>query len=370
MESNPLSKKEIRYRNKCELSYEAIASKLSLTPSMTVNEQVWKMVLDADEVLTNICTLADLIKIDYLAEAQELVNITKGTWTEFVRLATESANGTVTDKKLEKLNESFIHNTFTTSQRMKFIETYIANQGGAVLELPDADQDIPLPELEEFTSNEEFELLLHKAVNTRNEINQLLWPTFYQISEAFEYITNYKHDKNNFKEIVDMYHYRYGGYPSESTPPKLWSIINRFTHITKLLQEFEIPLIEKELKRFGITVSFTDINQNIHKSFGEHIEYFLDADIYNISNDIKVSEMYPELSLDAYILSYQDKQIAFAPDTREIYQIAIDIPLEYLKITNNDTFELLEIPDTEIEEEFGNWLNDNFYMFTNQESWG
>lgn len=319
-----LTKKQIRDRQKCEDSYNVIKDVLELNSSMTVNEQVQKIIYHTDSILTEICEHADLIKIDYLEQVQEIFPIARAQWMEFVKLAVNSATGSISDKHVSKMEESFENSIFITSQRMKFMDTFIKSSGSTKIEFPEKEQDIPLPQLSEFESSEEFELLLQQAVTTRLHLNQVLWPQYFEACEAFQYITNFKFDKNDFKVLVDMWHYRHGGYPNESSVPKLWGIINSFSYVTKLMREFELPQIEQELKRFGITITFdADINQEALRTFSDASSALLDAEMFVIPEE-HTSEVYykaEDLPLDAIFLKHNNKYLVFAGDTREIYDI-------------------------------------------------
>lgn len=57
------------------------------------------------------------------------------------------------------------------------------------------------------------------------------------------------------KHLVDMYHYRKGGYPNESSPPKHQELIERFAWMVLWFDFIGLShLYKDELKAFGITV--------------------------------------------------------------------------------------------------------------------
>lgn len=73
-----------------------------------------------------------------------------------------------------------------------------------------------------------------------------------------------------------MYYYRNGGYPSEDSKPKLWSIINSFVYAVKTMKDLEIDYVNKELKRFGLDVTFNEMDSDNLYNFED--------DYYEISN--------------------------------------------------------------------------------------
>lgn len=375
METEQLSKKEIKRRGKCEASYDVIAPKIGLNSTMTVNEQVQKLIYHADEIMTRICQNADLIKIDYFEQVQEITPIQKPQWMEFVKLAVDSTNGTITDKKMDKIQESFENSVYVTSLRMKFIDTFVKSSGSTKVEWPEKEQEIPLPVLAEFESNSDFEILLQKAVSTRTYLDKVLWPEYNEVSEAFQFITAYKYNQHQFKDLVDMWHYRHGGYPSENSAPKLWAKINSFAYITKLMRSFNLTQIEKELKRFGITITFDETNEKLLQNWSDVVFAFMDSKLYTIRNVEKenIAEIYPDLQLDSIILNYKDKWLAFAEDTREIYEIPnLKFPnsyptLEYeLDEYNKDSFAPLFLSEN-CSAEFTNYVNSNFAELFDEE---
>lgn len=255
--------KEALRKEKLKSSYEIVAPMLQIE-HLLEKEQVRKIVFAADSILKEICENADHIKIDLLSDAQEFAPVERRQWVEFVQLATELTKNAISVDKISKMNEQFEQSVFIVGLRKSFIDTYVNNESGTDVELPIKEQEIPIPNLPEKESNPEFEKILHNAVQVRVYINTVLWPAFKQFAEACEHITEGKIDYHTFRDLVDWEHYKNGGYPSENSKPKLWSIINKFNYASRLMFEYEFPQIRELYAQFGINAKFSEEHPSVN----------------------------------------------------------------------------------------------------------
>lgn len=309
-----LSKKQ-RLLQQCEASYEIAKELLGLSITDDPKEQARKLVYAANDILTEICEKADHIKIDLFEEVEDLVPIDKARWTEFVSL---SARESVSEETLQKYEERFQESQYIINLRAMFINTRIRN--GSEAQFPDKDRTEVQEVSESDTySSEDFEKILESAVEVRRYINGTLWPSFRQLWEAAAHITKLALTYKEFKDLVDWEHYKRGGYPTENSKPKLWSIINRFDYALRLMKHFEFPQIDSLLRKFGLDIEVSDHHATI-ESFTDSSDILAKYKIYRPDSEDSRKEF--KMLTDEFLIALDSDYMAiFDRDTRVIRTI-------------------------------------------------
>lgn len=244
----PEEEREIKLE-KLKKSWEAANDELSLEGKSTI-EQVHMLVDKCDALMCEICQLSDKIKIDDLTSVQELTPIDKSTYMDFVKICVLKNNGKLKDKAIAKFQEDFARRLFITNLRHTFLESYM---NGDDLKITDEDNEDYVP-FEDYTSTE-FDKIMQDSAKTRDYLNSILWPKYKTYAKAAEYITNLELSYSDFKNLVDWQHYKDGGYPTENTPSKIWSVYNRFNYCHRLLNKYEYNDVTGDLmEEFGLEI--------------------------------------------------------------------------------------------------------------------
>lgn len=99
---------------------------------------------------------------------------------------------------------------------------------------------------------------LNKSGTTRYELNEIHWKemnlALKLFGEAFD------SDKKDMIFTKNMLYYK-GGYPSEKTPPRLWTLFNHLSIVMKYFSYAnKLDEIEPYLNEFGLNVSLTNLD--------------------------------------------------------------------------------------------------------------
>ena len=236
--------------SKLEKFYKAANDELSLEGKEVV-EQVNILVDRCDELMNDICSNSDQIKIDDLAKAQELTKIDKKTYLDFVRIVALKNNGKLQEKAINKFEDDFNDRLLSTNLRHAFLASYMDDKD---LHITDEDNKEYKP-FTDYQSDDFAEILEHSA-KLRELLNLVLWKQYKTYAKAAEYITELELPYRDFKNLVDWQHYKNGGYPAPTSPSKIWAIFNRFNSAHRLLTKWGYNETANELnKEFGLTVT-------------------------------------------------------------------------------------------------------------------
>ena len=107
---------------------------------------------------------------------------------------------------------------------------------------------------EELFTDEEFEKIMEDSAKKREYINKVLYGQYKTYAKAAEYITKLELTYGKFKQLVDWEYYKEGGYPSPTTPAKLWSIFNRFNESIRLVNKYGFTQQDGLCKEFGLNI--------------------------------------------------------------------------------------------------------------------
>lgn len=216
-----------------------------------VIEQIHILVDAADKLMCEICSMSDDIKINDFEKAKELTPIDKKTYLDFVNICALKNNDALKEKAISRFEEDFGQRLFITNLRHSFLESYM---NGDELKITDEDNE----EYKPFTDykSEEFDEIMQDSAKKREYLNTVLWKKYKSIAKAAEYITELELSYKDFKNLVDWQHYAEGGYPSPTSPSKIWAIFDRFNYAHRTLSRWGYEDTSNELKKeFGLQVS-------------------------------------------------------------------------------------------------------------------
>jgi len=254
----PEEEKQIK-KEKLKKFYDAFDEQLSLK-NKEVIDQVHDLVDLADELMCEICSMSDDIKINDLAKVQELTPIDKKTYLDFVNICALKNNDALKEKAVGRFEEDFAKRLFITNLRHSFLESYM---NGDELHITDEDNE----EYKPFTDykSDEFDAIMQDSAKKREYLNTVLWKQYKSIAKAAEYITDCELEYKDFKNLVDWQHYKDGGYPSPTSPSKIWAIFNKFNYAHRTLTKWGYEYTADNLKNeFGLAIMETTPNPVDH----------------------------------------------------------------------------------------------------------
>ena len=242
---------------KLKKSYDYIDEYLHIS-SLDIIDQIHKLVDEADIIQGEICKTSDDIKINDLLKVQDITGIDKKTYLDFVHICSLKNNDKLHAKAINAFENDFNNKLFLTNLRHSFLESYMS---GEKLKITDKDNEEYVP-FSDYESNE-FNEIMQESAQKREYINTILRKKYKTLSNAAEYITNLQLSSEDFKCLVDWQHYKNGGYPSPSTPSKIWSVYDKFTHAFDLLKKYNYNKTLEDLNyEFGINIEQT-VNHKI-----------------------------------------------------------------------------------------------------------
>lgn len=246
--------------------YDDVAEELNLNEDMSINEQVHVIVNKCDDLMNEICSTSDSIKIYDLEKVQELTPIDKKTYLDFVSICALKNNDKLKEKAIGKFEEDFAKRLFITNLRHSFLESYM---NGDELKITDEDNEEYAP----FTDykSDEFDEIMQESAKKREYLNLVLWKQYKRYAKAAEYITNLELQYKDFKNLVDWQHYANGGYPSPNSPSKIWAIFEKFNYAYRLLDKYEYHSINKEHnEEFGLSLELKEPQPKEHPWQGDN----------------------------------------------------------------------------------------------------
>lgn len=259
MKKELTEKQKANKLKKLKKSYDAIDEQLKIS-SLPVIDQIHKLVDEADKLQGEICEMSDDIKIGDLLKAQDITSIDKKTYLDFVHICSLKNNDKLHAKAIDRFENDFNNKLFLTNLRHSFLESYMS---GNKLKITDKDNEEYVP-FSDYESNE-FDKIMQESAKKREYINTILRKKYKVLSEAAEYITNLELFGADFKSLVDWQHYKNGGYPTPSTPSKIWSIYDRFTYAHNLLTKYKYDTTLNKLDyEFGLHIEETDKHKITH----------------------------------------------------------------------------------------------------------
>lgn len=241
--------------------YKVANEILHLDQMHTMQEQVRAIVFHTNTILTEICMNADFIKIDLLDKVNEEVKVDKNIWREIVQLSYKVAYGKIDDKFIDKTNNKTKEEAYNVNLLKTFFDNYVYQGKREAIADKDVIDSYEIPSMPAYF-NTSFNDCLTDAVETRRNLNKVLWPAFWSFYKAAYYITNGEMTRAEFKDLVDWEHYRKGGYPNENSKPKLWAIFDNFDRACRLMGKYEFPQLQELMKKFGLEVKLLEPSED------------------------------------------------------------------------------------------------------------
>ena len=243
-------KKEKRLQ-KLAIIYGQVDDELHIS-GHPVNEQVHALVDRCNVLQTEICQMSDSIKIDDLTKVQDITDIDKKTYLDFVNICALKSNDKLKEKAIAKFESDFESRLFISNLRHSFLESYMS---GYDLKITDESNQEYKPFAD--YKSEEFEKIMEDSAKKREYINKVLYGQYKKYAKAAEYITKLELNYGDFKKLVDWEHYKDGGYPTPTTPAKLWSIFDKYNNAIRLMEKYEFTQQKDLNKEFGINIELT-----------------------------------------------------------------------------------------------------------------
>lgn len=220
----------------------------------------------ADAVLTQICSGSDSIKIDAWEEIKECleenVTITKPFFFELVNIRRKKLFGelNVDDSLMQKMEtELGLANSKIATRRHMYNDLAVSDDNFKRLLSKDSTIIVTESDAEYVNLDKRIITIIDECATTRQNLNAVLWPKLKLICLAYQHACN--GDPTDFWDMLQFYHYRSGGYPNENTPPKLWSVIDKYRRAVDLNAMFGYDLLEKWNKRFGLEIIVSEIQK-------------------------------------------------------------------------------------------------------------
>lgn len=257
-----LSKKEL-HTLRCASAYEELNEIYNLSDKGSPESQVHELIMRANDVLTQICEHADMIKIDLYEDVADSLPkeddgekslISAGAWKNFVSTAAQVQKSGILDKVCAKYERQEKSNAFNDALRDNFLRTYL-NGGAMEIPEPSSIDVVKKDKIETFTSPD-FDINLSKAVTIRHKLNDELWPEFRKHAEAAEHLTQIPYA--DFKDLVDWEHYKRGGYPTETSKPRFWAMFEKVDRAVRLLRQYEFSQGHSIPKQFGWDINISE----------------------------------------------------------------------------------------------------------------
>ena len=233
---------------KLAIIYGQVDSELHIA-GKSVNEQIHVLVDKCNALQTEICQISDSIKIDDLTKVQDITDIDKKTYLDFVNICALKSNDKLKEKAIAKFESDFENRLFISNLRHSFLESYMS---GYDLKITDESNQEYKPFAD--YKSEEFEKIMEDSAKKREYINKILYGQYKKYAKAAEYITKLELNYGDFKKLVDWEHYKEGGYPSPTTPAKLWSVFDKYAHAMNLMTKYEFTQQNELNKEFGLDI--------------------------------------------------------------------------------------------------------------------
>ena len=263
MKKKPLTEEQKKEKQLLKLSkdYDFVVADYNIDVTLPVEEQVHRMVDAASDLQTEICQCSDKIKYDDFDKVSQISEgIDKSTYLDFVRISSLKAVDKLQEKAISKFESDFEKRLLITNLRKSFLESYM---NGEDLKITD-DDGYKYEQFDDYTS-EDFEKILEDSANTRIHINLVLCRNYKRISNAAVYITKGELTNKDFKNLVDWQHYAEGGYPSPSSPSRIWKIFKEYNYALRLLDKYQYQHTIKPLHHeFGLDVTLREEHEVSH----------------------------------------------------------------------------------------------------------
>ncbi|MBR4624347.1 MAG: hypothetical protein IKO56_02280 [Alphaproteobacteria bacterium] len=248
-------------------SYFDICNYVGIEDSMDKKKKVRILLSAGEKTMGEINeTLDGIINEDY-SEVFEMLNIpiSKPQYKEFVSIMGKIKMDAFSEKNREKYEEQVKQKMFDQCLREKFLDSVI-NQFEDVVPVPDWNKNISVNVV---TSDDtDFNNVLQRSIDKYVEVKNVKENLLNKYGEAFEYITELKYSKKDYKTLVE-WQYFCGGIPNENSAPKMFSVFYKFNQLFRLGLEFYKDATQDLLDEMGLA-----IEENEPMPRGEHFPWW------------------------------------------------------------------------------------------------
>lgn len=233
-------------------SYFDICNYVGIEDTMDKEKKVKILVTAGEKTMGEINeTLDGIINEDY-SEVFEMLNIpiSKPQYKEFVSIMGKIKMDAFSEKNREKYEEQVKQKMFDQCLREKFLDSVI-NQFEDVVPVPDWNKNISVNVV---TSDDtDFNNVLQRSIDKYVEVKNVKENLLNKYGEAFEYITELKYSKKDYKTLVE-WKYFCGGIPNENSAPKMFSVFYKFNQLFRLGLEFYKDDTQDLLDEMGLAI--------------------------------------------------------------------------------------------------------------------
>ena len=248
-------------------SYFDICNYVGIEDSMDKKKKVRILLSAGEKTMGEINeTLDGIINEDY-SEVFEMLNIpiSKPQYKEFVSIMGKIKMDAFSEKNREKYEEQVKQKMFDQCLREKFLDSVI-NQFEDVVPVPDWNKNISVNVVT--SDDKDFNDVLQRSIDKYVEVKNVKENLLNKYGEAFEYITELKYSKKDYKTLVE-WQYFCGGVPNENSAPKMFSVFYKFNQLFRLGLEFYKDATQDLLDEMGLA-----IEENEPMPRGEHFPWW------------------------------------------------------------------------------------------------
>ena len=301
-----MSKKSQKDQEAQEMAWLEVKNQLD--ESLFVDEQehlvVQALVKLADDVQTEICNKADKWKIN-LFESITLsfpsLKVGKAAYFDLVHMSRMKRHNELSLRYVTKLKQVLNKSAYFVKLKSSKLSSLTTDVIGDAVKLPVLDENASISILgfDDVAQDKEFLDIINEAADISHEISTVLYPKLHQIYQAFCYYTK-DGTVNDIKHLVDIVHYRYGGFPSESSPPRHWSTFKKFRYLNLLCERYDYDFAKTWNHRFGLNVTIDAHKNHAWKQFSELADKWQNLKMFKIPEDKldAVKDIFNEQAID------------------------------------------------------------------------
>jgi hypothetical protein len=316
-------------REALEHAYHAIDELHGISALASVNEKVQAIIIQANSIMSSICECADEIKITNFNEVTENypdLGMPVNLWLELVHLRNLQLHTSLPDEVISKISMQILGGNNITALRESLI-TSLAKSNE--LTAPSTSDEKHIQYEADQILDEEFRQLLDDSAKLRHKLDSELWPKLRTYGDAFSYVTG--KPWGSFKLLLDIWHYRQGGWPNDKTPPRFWSIVKRFKDAYSELDQYGFDMAKNWCSRFGLDIQTKQVSPTL-MNFSDAGEAFGKYFMFKVRDEhMKAYESYG-VQPWTHCLASQGRVFIYNWDSREIVAIAMvgDFNLDHI----------------------------------------
>lgn len=340
------TKKKLKQLEEQELAWLEISKSIDseILERNVESEIVHELVNLADKVQTEICQKADKWKIELFAKIVDnfgSLKVGKAAYFDLVHMSRMKRHSELSLSYVSKLKKVLNKSAYFVKLKSSKLSSLTQDSLAETVKLPVLNEDAAISILgfDDVAQNEEFVSIINEAADLSHEISKELYPKLYLIYAAFCHYTK-DGTVNDIKHLVDIVHYRYGGFPSETSPPRHWSTFKKFRYLNILSTRYNYDFAETWNHRFGLIVQIAEHKNHAWKQFSELADKWQNLKMFKIA----------ENKLEAVKDNFTSKIVDFCNiDESSIIIEHIAETGDYVYIVVNDTYQIVRCFLSQIE---------------------